>query len=669
MKNIYVHILQNSVLLYSFCFILCLFIPMTAMAQTGIQGQVTDANTDEPLVGATIFIVETEQGTTTDIDGEYELTGIEPGTYTLRVTFIGYQMHQQEVEIGFDEMLPYDIALSRDALGLDELVVTGYSIRERREVTGAISSIRADQIRARAIQTPDQAIQGRTAGTQMVGSSGQPGAASNIRIRGTGSINAGNAPLYIVDGVPIEDFLRSDIGTINTNVLLSLNPSDIESIDVLRDAEATAIYGAQGANGVVLITTTRGQMADTEFTLNIKGGAHQLHTSYDFMTGPEQVTFMQEAYANRYMDLGLDPEEGRQAAIESYGHPDEVGTYNWFDAVTRTGYNQRYSLAARGGTETTRFYISGGYEDHQGTILGSTFDRVSLRSNIDHDATERITFTTNLNLSRSQYNGQIEGGGNFIASPFHGAVTTRPTTPIYLDDGTFNQDIPAVNYNVVQVLQEEDRIGREFQLIGNVAATFNVSPSLAFRAQYNADLRLALDRRYASPSIPRYQTLWGGRVDERTRETQNYSGNLVADYMANIQQVHNISAVVGGEYRNRDYRFHRAIGDDIPNPLLGQLNLAGIASAVSGRATQYKTAGLFSRFQYNYDERYFTSVNLRYDGHSRFGAEQRWGVHVGDRVAVRSRFAFGASCGITIVAGTPSACAAHATAWAWLPEE
>jgi len=606
---------------------LCLMLPVAVSAQTGLQGTVTDGNTDEPLTGATIFLVETEQGTNTDIDGQYELTGIEPGDYTVQVSFIGYDQFRETVTVSAGEMTQLDIELTPEQVGLDELVVTGYSIRERREVTGAISSIRGEQIRARAIQTPDQALQGRSAGFQMVGSSGQPGSAANIRIRGTGSINAGNNPLYIVDGVPLEDFFRSDIGnTSGTNILGGLNPGDVESIDVLRDAEATSIYGAQGANGVILITTTRGQAGATQFSASVRAGVSQLHTSYDIMSGPEFAEFMQEAAVNRALDLGNDPEAARQSAINSFGHPSEVGTYDWFDAVTQTGSNQRYALSARGGTESTRFYISGGYEDVQGTIIGSTYDRFTLRANIDHDATDRISFTTNLNLSRSEYNGQIEGGGNFIASPFHGAVTMRPTVPIYLEDGSFNQDIPAITYNVLQVLEEEDRIGREYQMIGNFAATYNVNPNLAFRTQFNGDLRLSLDRRYASPIIPRYETLWGGRVFERTRQTQNYTGNLVADYMTNIRGSHNVSGIAGVEYRVRDYNFHSATGDDIPNPLLGQLNLAGTASAIAGRSTQYKTAGAFTRLQYNFNERYFTSINLRYDGHSRFGAETQWGL-------------------------------------------
>jgi TonB-dependent starch-binding outer membrane protein SusC len=230
-----------------------------------------------------------------------------------------------------------------------------------------------------------------------------------------------------------------------------------------------------------------------------------------------------------------------------------------------------------------------------------------------------------MNFSRSIWNGQSETGGNFINSPFHGAVTNRPTTPIYNDDGTYNQNIPAIIYNMVQVLNEEERIGREYQLVGNVAATYNLNENLAFRGQFNADLRISRDRRYQNPIIPRYAET-GGTILERTRENENYSGNVVADYINTFQEVHNVSVVAGGEYRVRDYRFHSASGQQIPNPLLGQLNLAGVASGVTGGANQYKTAGIFSRFQYNYDQRYFGSFNLRYDGHSRFGLDQRWGL-------------------------------------------
>ncbi len=604
---------------------LLLFLPFTVMAQTGVEGTVTEADTDEPLAGATVMIEETMQGASTDTDGFFQILEMESGTYTLKVTFVGFVEHRQQITVEAGEVTNLDIELSTDAMGLDELVVTGYSIRQRREVTGAISSVRSEQIRERAIQTPDQALQGRSAGLQFVGSSGQPGAGSTIRIRGTGSINSGNAPLYIVDGVPLEQTFRSDIATSNSNVLVGLNPSDIESIDVMRDAEATAIYGAQGANGVVIINTTQGRAGETEFTANMKYGVSDIHTKYDLMSGPEQVRFMMEAYANRWEDRGLSREAGEQVAISRHGDPDEVGTYDWFDALTRTGSNNRFSLSANGGNESTRFYISGNYEDHEGTVISSTFDRASLRSNIDHDATDRLSFSTRINLSRSQFNGQSEGGGNFINSPFHGGVTGRPTTPIYNEDGTYNQDIPAILYNMVQVANEEERIGREFQLIGNLAATFEVNENLAVRGQYNADVRFSRDRRYNNPVIPRYNN-YGGSVYERTRETQNYSSNVVADYIQTFGEAHNVSALLGGEYRHRDYRFHAASGEELPNPLLGQLNLAGVAAAVSGRTTEYKTAGVFSRLQYNYDSKYYLSVNLRYDGHSRFGDNKQWGL-------------------------------------------
>lgn len=610
---------------------LFLILPFVAFAQeTGVQGTIYDADDGDELPGATVLITALDVGTTSDADGNYELTGLDPGTYTVNFSFVGYRELERSIEVEEGEIATLDVELIPEAFGLDELVVTGYGIRERREVTGAISSVGGDRVRGRTIQTPDQALQGQSAGTQLVGSSGQPGAAANIRIRGIGSIHGENDPLFIVDGVPIEDYFRSDIATTNSNVLGSINPSDIESIEVLRDAEATAIYGAQGANGVVLITTRRGEEGVTNFTASVRGGVHEPHRSYDFMEGPDFVEFMMEAYENRARDLGQDVEEARQGAFETYRSPgansvDEVETFDWFGEMTRPGYNQRYSLSAQGGTETTRFFVSGGYEDHQGTFISSYYDRLTLRSNIEHDASDRLSFETNVSLSRSEMEGQAETGGNWINSPFHGGVTLRHTVPIYEDDGTYTQDIPGSIYNVVQLGHEEERVGREFQLISNLSSTYRITTNLDIRAQLNVDYRLSRDRRYDNPSIPRYGA-FGGGVFERTRETENYSGNLVADYGETFDEVHNVNALAGVEYRQRDYSFHSASGEELPNPLLGQLNLAGVSDAVAGRTSEYKTAGGFTRMQYNYDRRYFGSINLRYDGHSRFGADQRWGM-------------------------------------------
>jgi TonB-dependent starch-binding outer membrane protein SusC len=220
MGNTYTNSLKGRTLwIRSFYTVLLLILPLAVAAQTGLQGTVTDSNTNEPLIGATIYVIETEQGTNTNIDGEFQLTGMSAGTYTVRVSFIGYNEFRQAVTITAGQMQTLNVAMVPSAIGLDELVVTGYGIRERREVTGAISSVRAEQISSRAIQTADQALQGRAAGLQFVGGSGAPGSQAEIQIRGIGSINSSNSPLYIVDGVPLEDNTRSNIATTNAALL------------------------------------------------------------------------------------------------------------------------------------------------------------------------------------------------------------------------------------------------------------------------------------------------------------------------------------------------------------------------------------------------------------------------------------------------------------------
>lgn len=601
----------------------------SAWAQTGVEGQVTDVETGEPLPGATVQVEGTETGTATGPDGSYQLTGLEPGTHTLAFSFVGYQETTEEVEVVQGEMTTLDVEMETATQELEEMVVTGYAVQPRREVTGAISRVEAEDFRLRNIQTPDQALQGQSAGVQFVSASGQPGSDSHIRIRGTGSINSGNAPLYIVDGVQMEDNYRAGEGS--TGVLQSLDPNDIESIEVLRDAEATSIYGAQGANGVVLITTREGAEGPTQFSFTSRLNASEQDRYYELADGPTWVEYMAEAYANRYEDLGNDPEEGRQEAYENLGHPNEVGTYDWPNAMLQRGIGQRYNLSARGGTENTQFYLSGGYTNQEGTVINSVFERANLRANIDHQANDRLSFETKINLSRSVQTGFAEGGGNWINSPFHGGVTTRVTAPIYDEDDPtgYNQnptDLSGVSYNNVQLLHDAERRGREMQLVGTLSALYMITDHLNLRGQFNADYRMSKDRRYDNAIIPRYQNNYGGRVFERSRENENWSGNVVFNYNRSFEDVHNVSGLLGGEYRQRDYLFHSADGRQIPNPLLGQLNLAGEANAVAGRTSHYKTAGVFSRLQYNFDERYFISGSVRTDGHSRFGEDRRWGL-------------------------------------------
>ncbi len=605
-----------------------------------LRGSVVDASTNELMPGANVFISETGQGTSTDKDGKFEIVGIQPGVYEVLVSFIGYEQFAQEVEIFDGETTRVEFKLTPSSQELESLVVTGYGIRQRAP-TGAISTVSGEDFKHRSIQTPDQALQGRAAGFRMINTSGQPGGDSYIRIRGIGSINASTSPLFIVDGIRLESSYRGTQGS--NNILQGLNPSDIESINVLKDAEATALYGAEGSNGVVLISTRGGKEGPTQISASAQLGVSEQMFKYDMMNGPDFVNAMAEAYANRYEDLGKttykgttysNPREaGTQAAYIIYGHPDDVGTYDWYGAFLRPGIQQRYNLSARGGSESTQFYISAGLNDQEGTIIGNKFERVNLRTNLTHRVSEKLLFDVKTNISRSKATGLADSdgstsGSNWIGSPFHGGVTTRVTSPIYNPDGSYNQDpsdLSGVMYNNVQVLNEEERFSRTFQLLGNASATYKFTENLSIRSRWAMDFRTVLDHRFYNPSINRYNA-YGGAVYERTREVTSWNTDQVLDYVNTYRNVHNVNVILGAEYQHMYRRYQTSHGRGLPSELFETISSTAENYSIAGSFAEYKNAGIFSRAEYDFDKKYFATVNLRYDGSSRFGKDKRFGL-------------------------------------------
>ncbi|WP_461532462.1 TonB-dependent receptor [Sinomicrobium sp.] len=600
--------------------------------QMVVKGTVTDVD-NAPLPGVNVIEEGTSNGVVTDFDGNFELQLID-NSHRISFSYIGYQTVVLEAAGG--EM---NVQLKEDVTQLEGVTVSGYGIRRRTETTGSVSAITAEALENRSIQTPDQALQGRATGVRLINTSGAPGANARVRIRGIGSINAGSTPLWVVDGIRIE---TSNRGTqASTNIMSSLNPEDIESMEVLKDASATAIYGADGANGVVLITTKRGREGKTRFKFSSQFGISKSPPLYHVMDGPEFVTAMQEAYANRYEDLGTtafggieygDPREaGRQAAIASFGHPDEVGTYNWGEAVLQTGIQRRTSLSATGGNEKTTFYVSAGYNNQEGTVKSVEFERITLNTNIHHQATDRLSFDLKTNLAYSRATGLSDSdgstsGANNTNSPFHGAVTTPVTIPIYNEDGSYQTDnIPGVNYNMVQVLDLEKRETRNSELLASFAATYKITDDLSFRSRWNIDHRFTRGHRFFDPRIPRYGN-YGGGVWERTRMVTSWNADQVFDYARTFGEDHNLSAIVGFEYQSMHSEGQIAHGRELPSYLFRTLNATAVNYATSGTYNDYKKAGFFSRVTYDYKGKYFANASLRYDGHSRFGADRRWGT-------------------------------------------
>ncbi len=598
-----------------------ILLPDELPSNTGtLRGIVIDADSDEPLVGTTIFISELEIGDAADANGAFEIENIPEGNYTIRISSIGYQTKTRTINVIADQELDIILALQRDVAFLDEVVVTGYSIRQRSLPTGALTRVEGSEFREALIQSPDQALQGRMSGVLVTHSSGQPGSGLQVRVRGLGSINASNSPIYIIDGVQV----RTDYTSVNVpdNALATINPNDIESIEVLKDASATAMYGAQGANGVVLITTRQAQRGQTQINVSSQIGFNEQPKKLDIMDGPTWTETMIQGYVNRQVDRGRDREESLQLAIERYGDPATAPTYDWQEALTRAGLLNQFNVSASAGLENTRIYLSGSYDYEEGAVLASDFSSFRFRSNIDHSFSSRFTVASRISLASSSANGLQAGSAN-ITSPFHGGYTQRPIDAIYTEDGGYNHN-DFIRINLVQQLNENIRSSNTRQLRGSLTGIYRILDNLSLRSLWGLDYRTVRDTNYTSALLPRYIDV-GGSLTERFRESVSFNTNQIIEFDQSIGQ-HNFNVLGGFEYRMNTRQSIRASGEQFPNPIFTQLDLAAIETGISGRTSESKFAGIFSRVDYDYEGRYFVSANIRYDGSSRFGQQNQWGL-------------------------------------------
>ena len=611
-------------------FLVCVLVASAAFAQDKrITGKVTAREDGLPLPGVSVKVSGTTIGTQTDVNGNYSINS-PFSAKTLEYSFIGFT--SQTTSIGAKTTI--NVALDVDAKQLSEVVVTGYSVQQKREVGGSITKVTGDQFENQPITSFEKALQGRAAGVQVASSNGIPGGAISVQIRGVNSFSGGSQPLYVVDGVQLNG--ATFAGYTQTNTLAGINTNDIESIEVLKDAASSAIYGAQAANGVVIITTKKGKAGKTNFKANIYTGNVQPLRYIDGLNTQEYIALRQEAINNS--SPRNTPLQNRTAILTEINQlttltDAEIAalpTYDWQREAFRTGLVQNYELSASGGNDKTTFFSSGAFNTQQGTVTKVDFQRATFKASLDHKATDKLTITSNINLANIiQKTPSLGTDGSSLGSPAFAASLMPPAIPIYNADGSYNRTVPGIlNQNIILVNDYNSGDQKTNQLIGSVSANYKFTSNLSFKTFASVEYASLQGQSYRDPRTPDGATFNGlGQVFNNQRSNIQSTNTLT--YVKTFNKVHKFNSFVGFEYRYDNSATITAQGTNYPSFLFRNISAAGTPFGVNQTFTGYKQLSYLGRVQYNYNDKYIVNANFRYAGSSRFGSDNLFGFFPG----------------------------------------
>ena len=599
--------------------LLCLcFNTLSIHAQRVISGTIADEQ-GELLIGATVFAKGTSIGTTTDIDGQFSLE-VPPEVNILQFSYIGFS--PQEMKLGAANTLT--VVLKTNAVVFDEVIVTGYSTELKREITAAITSIKNREIEGLPVQSFDRAIQGKASGVQIASESGAPGGAATIRIRGVGSISAGSEPLIIIDGVQVGQQGQSGQGS--ANPLNGINPNDIASIEILKDASSTAIYGAQGANGIILVTTKSGKKGDkAQFNVAYQEGVVQPMNLYEVMNSQQYADIRQAALVNAGQSI--------ETAQALYGDPNDPNLpfFDWRNAIWRDATLRTLDFSFNGGSEKVDYYTSFSYNLQEGQVLTNEWERITGRFNLNADLLDNFSLNLRTSLAFIEQEGQPCDGAFWVNCPFAPSFWSIPSSPAFDENGDYNVyptngEGHNFNFNEIQNAEEVTRLGQTLQNISALTLNYQPIPNLRVRTSIGIDYINNKDKQVRPISIPFFRDAWGGQILNEDRISVNWNTFGTLQYDFSTKEVHRFSALLGYEYKQEDWTNFSATGRGLADPSFQNLNSASIPFAIAGTSSTNRRQGVFSSVKYNFNEKYFANATVRYDGSSRFGRDNRWGL-------------------------------------------
>lgn len=594
--------------------LLLLLSVITAQAQSQkFHGTVVDAESGEPIVGASVLIENTRRGTVTDIDGAFTLDASPSAR--LVVSYLG----KQTIAVKVKDNLR--VRLVNDSKSLDDVVVVAYGTQQRRDLTGSVVRVGASTLAESPVTSLEQALEGKMAGVSVTPATGAPGGAVVINIRGTSSISAGNEPLYVVDGLPILSQDLSQRGGYQGNALsgvADINPSDIESIEVLKDASASALYGSRASNGVILITTKHGGKGRTKVSLDSYVGVQDMWKKLDMLDADGYVAARNEAIDNYNTSLGLATTDATYRQHVSAAN--EGANTDWIDALTRSAIQTSHQLSIQGGSDRTQFFFSGGYYDQDGVIKNTNYHRYNLRSNLTHQINKRIRVDANIALSSST-NRRSTGDGN-IYSPWINALKASPDYAIYAADGSYNT-VNASLYNPINLIDGQEQITKKYRAIVNLKGSLNILPGLDYHIGLNGDYNIMHETGYYPASSIQGETSKGEANDYR-----GFSFTELIEHTLTYQHTWGdlkFNGLLGYSYQKTKLDNANVGGINFLSSSLKYLTSAGSINSGSSLVEEYALQSFFTRFNFSYLDKYLLELSLRSDASSKFSKDNRVG--------------------------------------------
>lgn len=595
--------------------LLLVFIWPAVMAQQQVTGRVTDL-AGEPLPGVNVLVKNTATGISTDANGNYSIN-VSDQNDVLIFSFIGYS--SQEIKVNGRSRV--DVALAEDVQNLDEVVVVGYGTVKKSDLTGAVTSISSEELKAVPVTTFDQALQGRAAGVQVVQATGAPGGGTNIRIRGTSSVNASSEPLYVIDGMLINNNnSEMSIGGRGPaiNPLSTINPSDIESVEILKDASATAIYGSRAANGVILITTKRGKSGQASLNFETYYGVQEVTKQLDLLNATQFAELVNDANVN----AGLAP---------VYADPGSFGEgTDWQDELFRQAPIANYQLSLAGGNDKTQYALGGGYFTQDGIVIGSQLDRYSFRSNVDTEVSERLKVGANLSYNRTITDGVLTGPGAVVQGVVYNALLFNPILPVYdatrPGGYTFQHDRRDAVANPIAEAKEYLATTVTSRILGTVFAQYEIVDNLSLRSSFGIDDLSTKSNTFGPNFLKRTENSMG-EASISTLDALTWLNTNTLTYDKEINEDNSINALLGFEVQKFRNESVNAYAFGFPESRTGwhDIGAAENPQTTGNDEVEWSIMSYFSRINYSFKNRYLLTLTGRVDGSSKFAEGNKYG--------------------------------------------